>query len=116
MSQWSIHTDRSCNRQAGGAGVVLFSPEGDKIKYMICLNFPTTNNEAEYGPLVAGLNLAKAAGAASVVIHYNSQVVTNQVNGDYDCKRERMKKIPGASKEKGGRLAGQDRLNPHKRE
>ena len=58
---------------------------------MVCLDFPTTNNEAEYEALVAGLDLTKAIGAASVVIHCNSQVVTNQVKGDYECKGERMK-------------------------
>ena len=58
---------------------------------MICLDFPTTNNEAEYETLVAGLDLAKAVGATSVVIYCNSQVITNQINGDYECKGERMK-------------------------
>ena len=58
---------------------------------MVYLDFPTTNNEAEYEALVAGLDLTKAVGAASVVIHCNSQVVTNQVKGDYECKGERMK-------------------------
>ena len=52
---------------------------------------PTTNNEAKYEALVAGLDLARAAGATSVVIYYDSQVITNQVNGDYECKGERMK-------------------------
>ena len=59
---------------------------------MVHLNFPTTNNEAEYEALIARLDLAKAAGAASVVIYCNSQVVTNQVNGDYEYKGERMKR------------------------
>ena len=59
---------------------------------MIHLDFPTTNNEAEYKTLVAGLALANAVGLASVVIHCESQVITNQVNGDYNCKGERMKK------------------------
>ena len=59
---------------------------------MVHLNFPTTNNEAEYEALVAGLDLTKAARAASVVIYYDSQVVANQVNGDYECKSERMKR------------------------
>ena len=59
---------------------------------MIRLDFPTTNNEAEYEALVAGLDLAKAAGAARVVLYCDSQVITNQVNGDYECKGERMKK------------------------
>ena len=84
--------DGSSNRQAGGTGVVLRSPDGDEIKCMIRLHFPTTNNEAEYETLVTGLDLIKATGAVSVVIHCDSQVVTNQVNGDYDCKGERMKK------------------------
>ena len=39
---------------------------------MICLDFLTTNNEAEYEALVAGLDLAKAVEAISVVIYYNS--------------------------------------------
>ena len=41
---------------------------------------------------MAGLDLAKAVGATSVVMYCDSQVVTSQVNGDYECKGERMKK------------------------
>ena len=33
--QWNIYTNESSNRQAGGAGVVLISPEGDRIECMI---------------------------------------------------------------------------------
>ena len=62
------------------------------VECMVRLNFPTTNNEAEYKALVAGLDLAKAARATSVVIYCDSQVITNQVNGDYECKGERMKR------------------------
>ena len=39
-----------------------------------------------------GLNLAKAVGVASVVIYCDYEVITNQVNGGYECKGERMKK------------------------
>ena len=88
------------NRQAGGVGVVLHSPEGEEIEYMIHLDFPMTNNEVEYETLVARLDLTKAVGAVSMVIHCDSQVVTNQVNGDYDCKGERMKKYPKQAKRK----------------
>ena len=71
---------------------MLLSTEGDKIECMVRLDFLTTNNEAEYKALVAGLDLAKAVRAASVVLYCDSQVLTNQVNGDYECKGERMKK------------------------
>ena len=89
---WSIYTDGSSNKQAGGAGIVLLSLEGDTVECMVRLDFPTTNNESEYEVLVAGLDLAKAAGVASVVVYYDSQVVANQVNGDYECKSKRMKR------------------------
>ena len=68
----SIYTDGSSNRQAGGAGIILLSPEGDAIECMVRLDFPTTNNESEYEALVAGLDLAKAAGAERVVIYCDS--------------------------------------------
>ena len=90
--QWSIHTDGSSNRQAEGVGVILLSLERNLIECMVHLDFPTTNNEAEYETLVAGLDLAKAARAASMVLYCDSQVVTNHINEDYKCKGERMKK------------------------
>lgn len=58
---------------------------------MVSLDFPITNNESEYEALVVGLDLAKVTGVVSVVVYCDSQVVTNQVNGDYTCKGERMK-------------------------
>lgn len=71
---------------------MLYSLEGDKIECMIRLNFLTKNNEAEYKALVAGLDLAIAAGVTSVIMYCNSQVVMSQVNNDYECKWEKMKK------------------------
>ena len=59
---------------------------------MIWLDFPTTNNEAEYEALVAGLDLAKAAGAKNMIMHCDSLVITSHINGDYECRNERMKK------------------------
>ena len=91
LGQWSIHTDGSSNRHAGGANVVIQTPEGDKIECMIRLDFPMTNNEVKYEALVAGLNLAKAAGAENTVVHCDSQVITSQINDDYEYRNERMK-------------------------
>ena len=35
IGQWSIHIDGSSNQHARGAGVVIQTPEGDKIECMI---------------------------------------------------------------------------------
>ena len=70
---------------------MINSLEGDEIECLVRLNFPTTNNEAEYKVLLARLDLAKATRATSMVVYCDSQVITSQVNGDYECKGERMK-------------------------
>lgn len=82
----------STNQHAGGIGVVLQSLEKDLIEYVVCLQFPMTNNEAEYEDVLTGLNLAKAAKASLVVIYSDSQVIVGHVNGDYEAKGEQMKK------------------------
>ena len=87
IPHWNIYTDGSSNKQAGGVGVVLISLEEDRIECMIQLKFSTTNNEAKYETLIAGLDLTRAAGAVNMTIHCDSQV-----NGNYECKNERMKK------------------------
>ena len=92
LEQWSIHTDGFSNWHAGGADVVIQTPKRDKIECMIRLYFLTTNNEVEYEALVARLDLAKAASVENMVVHYDSQVITSQINSKYECRNERMKK------------------------
>ena len=46
--------------------------KGDIIECMIRLDFPTTNTEAEYEALMAGLDLAKATGAKNMIVHCDS--------------------------------------------
>ena len=103
VPQWSIHTNGSLNKQAKRAGVVLHTSEGDKIECIIRLDFPMTNNEAEYEALVAGLDLARATGVENMVVYCDSQVVINQINGNYKCKNVRMKKYLEEVK---GRIGG----------
>ena len=104
--------DGSSNRRAGRAGVVIQTLKGDKIKCMIQQDFPMTNNEAEYKALVAGLDLAKAAGAENVVLHCDSQVVTGQINGDYECKNEKDEEVSKRSEESNQQPRSQIRSNP----
>ena len=70
--QKSIYTNKSSNRQAGRVGIVFHFLDGDEIECMVRLDFRTTNNEEDFEALVAGLDLAKTAGATSVVIYYDS--------------------------------------------
>ncbi|XP_016646946.1 PREDICTED: uncharacterized protein LOC107880249 [Prunus mume] len=60
---WILHVDGSANQQGCGAGLVLTTPNGGKVEYALRFNFRTSNNEAEYEALLAGLRLAKSMSA-----------------------------------------------------
>lgn len=53
----------------------IIQPKGDVVECAVYFQFPTTNNKSEYEAVLAGLDLAKAAGAFLVVMLYDSQVV-----------------------------------------
>jgi ribonuclease HI len=57
-----MYFDRSYTLNGVGASVMIIPPEGDILKYAIQLEFPATNNIAEYDGLVKGLRLAKDLG------------------------------------------------------
>ena len=50
--RWVVHVDDSSTRHAGGIGVVLQSPKGDKLKHKVRLQYQKTNNEVEYEALL----------------------------------------------------------------
>jgi ribonuclease HI len=54
---------------------MLIPPECDILKYVIQLEFPTTNNITEYEGLVTGLWLAKDLGIRQLLIRGDSQLV-----------------------------------------
>ena len=55
---WKLSVDGAANSQGSGAGLILTSPEGIDIEYALRFGFQTSNNEAEYEAVIAGLNLA----------------------------------------------------------
>ena len=90
--KWVIYVDGSSTQHAGGIGVVLQSPKGDKLKYKLRLQYQPTNNKVEYEALLKRLELAKFVEARSILILGDSQLVMGQVNGTYEAKEGQMKK------------------------
>ena len=82
VPQWKLYKDGASNDRCSGAGIVLMTPESRSICYALKLNFSTTNNEAEYEALIAGLNLAREVDLKSIEIFCDSQLIVCQVRGD----------------------------------
>ncbi|KAK2997506.1 hypothetical protein RJ639_026438 [Escallonia herrerae] len=87
---WNLYVDGSSAVGNSGAGIILISPEGFTIEYTLRFRFEASNNEAEYGALLAGIRLAHALKVDSLSVHSNSQLVVNHVLGDYEARDERM--------------------------
>ena len=84
--------DGSSTQHAGGIRVVLQSPEEDKLKHKVCLQYQTTNNEVEYEALLKGLELARFVEAKSILVLIDSRLFMGQINETYEAKEERMRK------------------------
>jgi ribonuclease HI len=60
--------DGSSVKFRSGVGVVLVTLDKEEISMALKLDFPTTNNEAGYEAVIAGLNLAEHLGAKKLEI------------------------------------------------
>ncbi|GFZ03434.1 hypothetical protein Acr_16g0000580 [Actinidia rufa] len=90
LAHWILFVDGSSNQHGCGAGLIIRTPSGEQIEYAIRMGFKATNNEVEYEALLTGLRIAVELGAQSLEIFSDSQLVVNQVQGDYLAKDARM--------------------------
>jgi ribonuclease HI len=83
---WTIYVDGSKRVSGAGAGVILVSPQGDKIRYVLRMRFSNpSNNEAEYEAVLHGMRMAKACGATRIKIYGDSNLIAQQVMKECDA-------------------------------
>ena len=84
------------SRAGKGAGVVIISPEGKVFNFAFRLEFEATNNVAEYEALLLGIEIAKDMGIKLLSIKGDSDLIVQQVKGQFACKCQRLKKYRNA--------------------
>jgi ribonuclease HI len=87
---WVMYFDGSLKLEGAGAGVLLISPQGEQLKYVLQIFWKVSNNEAEYEALLHGLRLAICLGIKRLLVYGDSAVVINQVNKSWDRNKENM--------------------------
>jgi ribonuclease HI len=85
-----MYFDGSLKLEGVGAGVLLISPTGEQLKYVLQIFWKVSNNEAEYEALLRGLRLAASLGIKRLLVYGDSVVVINQVNKSWDRNKENM--------------------------
>ena len=89
---WTTCSDGSSVTRLEDVDVIMTSPENDVLKYEVQLQFPTTNNEAEYEAVLTSLKVAKALGVRNLRLKTNSKLIVGKITNEYEAKEERMKK------------------------
>jgi ribonuclease HI len=90
-SVWTMYFNGSKRVEGTGAEVVLISPHGDKLKYVLRMSSPhASNNEAEYKALLHVMRMAKACGATLLKIFSDSNLVVQQVMNHCDAVNDNM--------------------------
>jgi ribonuclease HI len=88
--RWELFVDGASNSKGSRARIVLVSPEGLVLEQAVRLKFSASNNEAEYEALMIGLRMARKLSASHLQVFCDSQLVANQIYGEYQAKDERM--------------------------
>ena len=92
---WTLRCDGGSRGNPGPAafGFVLTDPAGREVEARGEYIGSATNNVAEYGGLIAGLEAAAARGASPLSVVMDSELVIRQMTGQYRVKHEGLKPL-----------------------
>ena len=77
-----MHFDGNQQLQGSGAGVVLTSPTGEKLCYVLQLQFTYPKNATEYEALLHGLRLTREMSISRIQCYGDSDLVSQQMSGN----------------------------------
>jgi ribonuclease HI len=93
-TEWTIHTDGAARGNPGPAAwaYVIERPGEADMEVRECLG-TATNNVAEYTALVRALQRAKELGGRRLRIHSDSELLVQQMNGNYKVKHPGLRPL-----------------------
>ncbi|XP_071906201.1 uncharacterized protein [Coffea arabica] len=89
---WTLYVDGASSKEGCGVGLLLISPTGEELPYALRFDFRASNNESEYEALIVGMEMARKLGARSLKVYSDSQLIVNQVWGNYEVNEGTLKK------------------------
>ncbi|XP_026459108.1 uncharacterized protein LOC113359738 [Papaver somniferum] len=84
--KWKISFDGSSYGSNGGAGIIFESLEGNIKPYAYKLDYPCTNNAAEYESFLIRMQMALEMGIKDLEVTGDSRLLVNKMEGDFRMK------------------------------
>jgi hypothetical protein len=72
---WIMYFDDALNLEGAGVGVLLISPQGEQLKYVMQIHYKASNNGAECEALIHGLRIGVSLGIKRLLAFGDSKVV-----------------------------------------
>nr|GEX28648.1 hypothetical protein [Tanacetum cinerariifolium] len=88
VESWTLFTNGASSPKGSGASLVLIGPSGIEYTYALRLTFSSTNNEAEYEALLAGLRIAQQMNISNIYVKVDSKLMASQINGTYKASKD----------------------------
>jgi len=85
-----MYFDGALNINGAGAGILFITPTKDKLRYVLRIHFPASNNTAEYEACIHGLCIAIELSVKRLMVYGDSALVINQLNKDWSYSSEKM--------------------------
>jgi ribonuclease HI len=95
LPKYILNVDGASRGNPGPAAIgVTIKDENNQL--VACISQAighTTNNQAEYNALIAGLKKAISLGAEQVIVNSDSELMVRQIHGTYRVKKEELKPL-----------------------
>lgn len=105
-SNWVMYFDGSKMLAGLGASVILTSPTGDIVRYVLQIMYTDSNNAAEYDALLHGLRMAVSMGIQRLEVRGDLNLTISQINGEFDAKDPKMAAYHNAALKISARFEG----------
>jgi ribonuclease HI len=95
VKTFSLYVDGAAdlNTKTAGVGGVFYNNDNEEVYSFSEYLDDATNNEAEYTALIKGVELGLELKLLNLNIYSDSQLIVRQINGEYQVKNDRMKKL-----------------------
>lgn len=103
-----VETDGAARGNPGlaGAGIIIKDENGRRLETIGEFLGVTTNNQAEYRALIAGLQAVARHQPANVTVRMDSELVVKQMNGQYKVRHPELLPLYAQAVELAAQLPG----------